>query len=411
MRTLGLVALSTSIVAMACSGGNDGSQSTAIVPGAQGTGGGLVGGGPGTPPPGGPPVVGMPGAGGANNGTCATPVMGAAGAVVGQAGVPAVGPSAGGTPAVGGAPAGGAPSGGAPAGGASNGGAGGAPAMDPPGTVTLKTDGFQLAPGQEVYKCQNWDNPFMGKDTPVFKISTDMAKGSHHLHVYNLTEGTSRSLEDCTISDFHALVHAAGAPHQETTYPDGMAVKIKGTTGLRMQLHYLNTTLDMLPVGATLKLSPTANPATITKWVAQLYFNRVQLSVPPGMGVQVQTTCAIPNTYGQIGLVFGGTHMHMRGIREQAVTNSGTVLADVNTWDEPPGIAYNPFIMMNPGDTITWTCTYNNETSKTFTFGESASDNEMCIYLARYYSSNANDTQVICQASSPQGGTAYPQMF
>jgi hypothetical protein len=109
--------------------------------------------------------------------------------------------------------------------------------------------------------------------------------------------------------------------------------------------------------------------------------------------------------------VFGGTHMHMRGIREQAVTNSGTVLADVNTWDEPPGIAYNPPVMMNPGDTITWTCTYNNTTAKTFTFGESASDNEMCIYLARYYSSNANDTQVICQAMSTNGGTAYPQMF
>jgi hypothetical protein len=336
--------------------------------------------------------------------------VGVAGAITGQAGAPIGGAPAGGGPS-GGAPSGGAPSGGASGGGVANGGAGGTPVMDPPGTVTLKTDSFQLAPGQEIYKCQNWDNPFQGKDTPVFKLSTDMAKGSHHLHVYNLTEGTSRSLEDCTISDFHALVHAAGSPHAETTYPDGMATKIKGSTGLRMQLHYLSTAIEPLTVGATLKLSPAPDPASITKWVAQLYFNRVQLSVPPGMGQQVATTCAVPSSYGPIGLVFGGTHMHMRGVREQAKTNSGTVLADVNTWDEPPGIAYSPPVMMNPGDTITWTCTYDNSTGKTFTFGESASNNEMCIYLARYYSSNSNDTQIMCQATTANGGTAQPAPY
>ena len=64
--------------------------------------------------------------------------------------------------------------------------------------------------------------------------------------------------------------------------------------------------------------------------------------------------------------------------------------------------------MMNPGDTITWTCTYNNDTAKTYTFGPSVSDNEMCIYLARYYSSNTNDTQITCQASTTNGGTAQP---
>jgi len=272
----------------------------------------------------------------------------------------------------------------------------------------MKTDDFQLQPGQEVYKCQNFDNPFGGKDTAVNRIVTDMAKGSHHLHVYNLTEGTNRKLEDCTIADFHALTHAAGKPHQETTYPDGMATKIKGSTGIRIQLHYLNTTLDTLTVGATLRLSPVADQSTVTKWVAELYFNRVQLSVPPGQGQTVATTCGIPTTYGQIGLVYGGTHMHMRGVREQAKTSTGAELADVDTWDEPPGIAYNPYVMLNPGDTITWTCTYNNSTTKTFTFGESASDNEMCIYLGRYFSSNANDTQIMCSAASTNGGTARP---
>jgi hypothetical protein len=238
-----------------------------------------------------------------------------------------------------------------------------------------------------------------------------MTVGSHHLHVYNLIEGTSRTLEDCTSADFHALVHAAGSPHAETDYPDGMATKIKGSTGLRIQLHYINTGSDMITAGATLKMSPVPDITKITKWVAELYFNRVNLAVPPGMGQQVSTTCTVPATYGQIGLVGGGTHMHSRGIKEVATTNKGVELANVDTWNEPPPIAYNPYITMDPGDSITWTCTYNNNTGMTLTFGESAATNEMCIYLARYYSTNANDTQVACQAVSAQGGTAQPQTY
>ena len=45
---------------------------------------------------------------------------------------------------------------------------------------------------------------------------------------------------------------------------------------------------------------------------------------------------------------------------------------------------------------------------QTLTFGPSASKNEMCIYLARYYSADSNDTQVECQATS-QFGAAAPR--
>ena len=427
----GLVALGTSMAMLGC--GNSTGHGEPAIGAGPGAGGALVGAGvPNTTTGAGgaSAIVGGAGAPTGNGGTFPT---GAAGAITGQAGVSVGGAPSGGAPTTGtssgGAPTTGASSGGAPSGGATdassggglaggaagaspNGGAAGAmAAADPPGTVTLTTDTFQLLPGQEVYKCQNFDNPFQGQDTPVFKISTDMSKGSHHLFVFNLVEGTGRTLEDCSISDFHPIVHTAGSPHAETTYPDGMATKIYGSTGLRIQLHYVNTTSDVLPVGATAKLSPSPDPQNVTKWVAQLYMNREILTVPPGMGQTVTTTCSIPATYGAIGLVLGMTHMHMRGVREVATTNTGLMLADVNTWNEPPPIPYSPPIMMNPGDFITWTCTYNNSTSQTFTFGQSATDNEMCIYEARYFSSNANDTQIACQALSEQGGTAEPQLL
>ena len=274
---------------------------------------------------------------------------------------------------------------------------------DPPGTVSVTTDAFDLKPGQETYKCQNFDNPFGGQDTAVQRLVTDMSKGSHHLHVYHMTTSNSRTLEDCPISDFHPLLYAAGSPHAETTYPAGMAAKVLGNAGLRIQLHYINTSSSDLSVNATLKLTPVEY-SSVTKWISELYFNNLGLRVPPGLGQTVTASCTIPQTYGPIGLVFGGTHMHHRGVHFVANTSTGVTLADVDTWDEPPGIVYDPPVMLNPGDKISWTCTYDNETSRTITFGESAEDNEMCIYLARFFSA-PDGAQLECQASGPNGMT------
>lgn len=275
------------------------------------------------------------------------------------------------------------------------------PAADPPGTVSITSDAFLLKAGQETYKCQNFDNPFGGKDVAINRIVSDMTEGSHHLHLYHLTEGTSRTLEDCTSSDFHPLTYTASAPHSMFSYPEGMATKLLGKQGLRVQLHYINTSDSDRMATATLKLSPT-DPSSVQKWVSELYFNQLNISVPPGANQTITTTCTIPNTYGPIGLIAGYTHMHKRGVHFVAKTGDGTMLADVNTWDEPPTIIYDTPIMLKPGDKIEWTCTYNNDTGRTLTFGDSAETNEMCIYLARFFSA-PDDAQLECMATSPTG--------
>ena len=333
-----------------------------------------------------PPALGA--AGGASTPQGTVRATGAAGAQ--GSSVAAPGQSAAGSPAVSAPDAMGA--------------AGAAASADPPGTVTLTTDTFLLKADQEIYKCQNFDNPFKGKDTAVQRVATDMSPGSHHLHVYHLTTSATRTLEDCNISDFHPLLFAAAKPHSEQQYPAGMAAQLLGKNGIRIQLHYINTSGRDLMVNATLKLTPV-DYASVTKWVSELYFNQLAVQVPPGPGHSITTTCAIPQKYGPIGLVSGGTHMHKRGVHFVASTSTGKQLADVTSWDDPPPIVYDPPIMLNPGDKITWTCTYDNETSGTITFGESAETNEMCIYLARFFSA-PDGAQLECLASGPMGMTS-----
>ena len=78
------------------------------------------------------------------------------------------------------------------------------------------------------------------------------------------------------------------------------------------------------------------------------------------------------------------------------------MLVDTDQWDEPAPVVYDPPIMLNPRDTITWTCTYDNTTDQTLIFGDSAQKNEMCIFLGRFFSS-PDGQHIECEALGPTG--------
>jgi hypothetical protein len=251
--------------------------------------------------------------------------------------------------------------------------------------------------------CQDYDNPFGGVDAAIGRSESDMTPGSHHLHVfYGADSPPNMTAQACANPfEFRSVLHIAGTPTLVTQYPAGMAAKLKGTLGLRLQVHYLNPGSTAIQANVVVKLTKI-DPSTVKNWVAELYFNRTVLSVPPGDGQTVTTTCTVPSTYGAIGLIGGGSHMHSRGTHFVASTSTGVSLIDTTQWDAPPPATYSPPIMLNPGDSITWTCTYDNTTGSTLTFGDSATKNEMCIFVGRYFSSpTGNDIE--CQSPTPSG--------
>jgi copper type II ascorbate-dependent monooxygenase-like protein len=299
-------------------------------------------------------------------------------------------PSAGASPGVGGA----------------NAGAGGMglsmlTAPDP-STVTLKMDDFTAQPGAEVFMCQDFDNPFGGLDVAVGRTESTMTPGSHHMQVFYGATTAQRTLQTCANpNEFRPMLHIAVQPHQLEAYPQGMAAKLKGSTGLRMQLHYINSDTAPRTVSVTLTLTKV-DPASVQKWVAQIHYNRVAMTIPQGAGQQVTTSCSIPSTFGPIGLVSAVSHMHKRGVHFVATSSTGSMLADVTQWDGAPPIHYDPPVMLSPGDRISWTCTYNNDTGRTLSYGDSAESSEMCIYIARFFSS-PNGDDIECETPSANG--------
>src|SRR5882724_7615564 len=98
----------------------------------------------------------------------------------------------------------------------------------------------------------------------------------------------------------------------------------------------------------------------------------------------------------EIWLIGDASHMHKRGIRFQASTDKGDMLYDGTDWQEPKLKSFSPALHLMPGTKITWACTYNNDTGQTLSFGESAANNEMCIFPGEFY--NATGTQISYQA-------------
>ena len=74
--------------------------------------------------------------------------------------------------------------------------------------------------------------------------------------------------------------------------------------------------------------------------------------------------------------------------------NNGSAVQEIVMHDQPfkfgeqGSYGLDPPVMITAGDTVTTTCTFDNDTSRNITFGEST-ENEMCFNFASYYPKGA----------------------
>jgi hypothetical protein len=265
-----------------------------------------------------------------------------------------------------------------------------APPAPPPGTTefTLTTTPFTLNPGEEKFKCQEMPNT-VGKDIAIVQASASMTKGSHHMFVYYDTMfNQTMPLTDCTGTEFHNFLILTQQPEETQAYPAGVGRVLHSTEGFRFGMHYLNTTTDSIQANVTVRFD-YKDPSAVQHLAAQMELNNGRLVVPPGMSTQ-SLTFKIPY---DISVIYAISHMHKQGVHFKA-TDGAQTLYETTIWDEPVPKTYDPPLVVPGNSTVTWACDYNNATTNTLTFGESAQTNEMCIFFSVFYAT---------QPSSPQG--------
>jgi hypothetical protein len=256
---------------------------------------------------------------------------------------------------------------------------------EPSGTSSYEVsmDPIEVPPGAELYKCQDFVNP-TGKDIAILRSKSVMSRGSHHFAAFRMENLTTAALTDCPAGglEAHEFVHASQTPEQETTYPEDVGRFLPSSDGLRLQVHYLNTTADPLQVKATFSMHYV--DADKVKYKAGgVFLNNLGLQVAPGKS----TVSKSFELESDIKLLVAVSHMHRHATGFTSSTSDGRKLFESTEWDGPVPALFDPGLEITAGTSVDWACTFENNTGKTLTFGESASDNEMCIFNGVYYPS------------------------
>jgi hypothetical protein len=178
--------------------------------------------------------------------------------------------------------------------------------------------------------------------------------------------------------------------------PGGNDVNLPSNVGIRMpsgknlllelEIHYSNFGGGEEEDASGIELCITSKTRPIEAAVHSL--GRSSFDLPPHVRTDIVSTCT-PNAMTKPVHIVGVTpHMHLTGVHSKLVLNrkSGEQLTlldkpfafqDQRTYAMPEdGSAAD--VVMNPGDTLTSTCSYDNTTDSTISVGEHAED-EMCL--------------------------------
>ncbi|HVU04205.1 MAG TPA: hypothetical protein VHE30_20750 [Polyangiaceae bacterium] len=266
----------------------------------------------------------------------------------------------------------------------------GAPVSEGSMIATLVTTAFDIPAGQEYFRCQNFENPF-GADVALLSTESFMTPGAHHMFVFEAPGATNGELEPCSGLEFSANVHTTQRSQERLTYPPGVGRFLSGATGLRVQIHFLNTSEETVhgEIAVTLRGDP---PDLVPIHASQIFINTASISVAPRSQGSAQKDCAIPK---DINVFTAASHMHQHGTYYTARSSDGQLLYETNQWAEPVPWTFTPPRKLSAGSTITEHCDYDNDTDYSLGFGESAATNEMCIFTGAYYPA-ADGESIVC---------------
>ena len=267
-----------------------------------------------------------------------------------------------------------------------------------PVELKLQLITWQMQPKDETTRCmiKRLDNP---DSVWVHEIQTVLAKGSHHLIVYR-SDATEEQLVPFKCTPFTETLSGGNVPLMITqipketlTLPKGVAFKFAPKQMIRIEAHYLNYYKDPIDTSADIKFV-TVPIKEVEHEADMLFYGTPDFALKPGKetmtpwnyidvwpDTKVFAVTGHTHQYGtdvQIGLAQGGTD-----------ANAPLIYPEKDKpfqWDEAPLTVFNPPLQFKANEGFQYRCKWNNTSTKTIGFGESANQ-EMCFFWAYYYPS------------------------
>ena len=105
--------------------------------------------------------------------------------------------------------------------------------------MTIELASFDVGPGEEVYKCQNFANPF-GEDVEVSAFESHMTGGSHHLLLFYKNGASDGPLTDCSGLEFDATPYGTQLPDDQRRAGGAVGVEIADDHDARTALEVIH---------------------------------------------------------------------------------------------------------------------------------------------------------------------------
>lgn len=260
----------------------------------------------------------------------------------------------------------------------------------------------QVAAGAQYYASYYYRAPFDSEVQGLkFRSIIDNKKIVHHWILYGVDsssehDGAVQGGEGQPIGsmegEFYIAGWAPGAPDIEM--PDGVGLHMPtgGSATFRLEIHYFNTSPNAVAEQDASGVEFCTTSKKRKEEAAVHWLGTTNLRIPAGRKTDVNSTCRPMISNGPVHLLSLSAHMHTAGVHARAILNRANGGAPVTLLDDSfsfmeqggfrlPRDGSAPDVEVNAGDTIATTCSFDNTTNTTKTFG-SNTENEMCFFYA-----------------------------
>jgi hypothetical protein len=256
----------------------------------------------------------------------------------------------------------------------------------------ITSTSITLQPGEETTKCFYFTTP-NAAPVQINKWISDMTPGSHHMIMFRTLGGTQPpdgTVDEACGGGLAVPVYGTQIAHDEKAFPtdDGMgkplAQEVPAASQGYFQMHYLNTSDEVLTASVTLKAYSLKAGLEFTKTDLFATYNN-DISIPPGAtNYKVSATCdVVLRNFWSLS-----SHSHKQSIATEVKEGTTTVFSSTD-WEHPGTIEWRaPEFKLFDSGKITWECTYNNtgdNATRTVTSGQSAQTDEMCMATGYFF--------------------------
>jgi len=202
----------------------------------------------------------------------------------------------------------------------------------------------------------------------------------------------------CGIADTRALITGWAPGRGDFALPEDVGLELPGPGKLlAVELHYNNSggavAMDQSGVEVCVTSKFRKNTATVS-WLGTETIN-----IPAKSTGMASGTCspkrAGMNATDPIHVLYSWPHMHKTGTHLKSVVNRADGKSDVmydGDFSFNFQVLYDTPVLLNPGDTVTTTCTFNNPENREVAFGASTQQ-EMCFNFTYAWPAHALDNQ------------------